>query len=78
MVDNAGNADTGTAIADKWEARDFCLGIIGEDGMQRMRLLVTDDKIQYTLDKLQRVLNTQPDARIVMLPVVISLPKLIS
>ncbi len=78
MVANAGDADTVTAIADKREARDFCLGIIGEDGMQRMRLLVTDDKIQYTLDKLQRVLNTQPDARIVMLPVVISLPKLIS
>ncbi len=76
VVADAGHIDTVSAIAEQLEARDFRLGMVGEDGMQRMRLLVADDKIQKTLDKLQKILNIQDSARIVVLPVEISLPKL--
>jgi len=40
-----------------------------------MRLLVTDDKLQYTLDKLQKALEAQPNEKIVVLPIEVSLPK---
>lgn len=75
VVADAGHADTVSAIAEQLEARDFRLGAVGEDGLQQMRLLVTDDNLQYTLDKLQRALETQPNEKIVVLPIEVSLPK---
>ena len=75
VVADAGHLDTIAAIAEQLEARDFRVGTIGEDGLQQMRLLVTDDKLQYTLDKLQRALETQPNEKIVVLPIEVSLPK---
>ena len=75
VVAEEGSADTVSAIAEKLDASDFRLGEIGEDGMRMMRLLVADDKIQSVLDSLQKILGTQPSARIVVLPVEIALPK---
>jgi uncharacterized hydrophobic protein (TIGR00341 family) len=75
VVTDAGNADTVSAIAEKHEASDFRLGIVGGDGMQPIRLLVADDKIQSVLDSLQTLLRSQPTARIIVLPVEIALPK---
>jgi len=40
-----------------------------------MRLLVADDKVQSTLDALQNVLGAQPYARILVLPVEVTLPR---
>lgn len=39
MVADSGHVDTVSAIVEKLDARDFRLGTVGEDGMQRMRLL---------------------------------------
>jgi len=74
VVADKGSADTVVAIAEKNEASDFRIGAAGKDGMQTMRLLVADDKIQPVLDSLQKILHTQPSAKAVVLPVEIVLP----
>ena len=75
VVADAGSVDTILAISEKHEARDLRFGMVGEDGLQQMRLLVSDDKVQPVLDSLQGVLGAQPSARILVLPVEIALPK---
>ena len=75
VVADAGSADTVSAIAEKHEVADYRVGVVGEDGLQPMRLLVADDKLQPVLDSLQNILDTQPSARIVVLNVEIALPK---
>ncbi len=75
VVANAGSSDTISAIAEKAKVQDFRLGVVGEDGMQQMRLLVADDKIQWVLDALQNILGAQPSARILVLAVEASLPR---
>ena len=75
IVADVGLVDTVSAIAEQHEVSDFRLGVLNEDGLQQMRLLVPDHKIQNVLDKLQRTLDTQPNEKIVFLPVEVSLPK---
>jgi uncharacterized hydrophobic protein (TIGR00341 family) len=75
VIADAGSSDTILAIANKVNAVDFRTGIVGEDGLQQMRMLVNNDKLQETLDILQNVLGAQPSARIVVLQVEASLPK---
>ena len=75
VLADADSCDTISAIAKKFKALDFRLGLVGEDGMQIMRLLVHNDKVQSVLDALQTVLGAQPTAAIVVLPVEIALPK---
>jgi len=74
VVAEEGSADTVAAIGEKSDASDFRIGETGKDGMQPMRLLVADDKIQSVLDSMQKILHTQPSARVVVLPVEIVLP----
>lgn len=69
IIVDLGSAETVSALAEKHEVADFRLGVVGEDGMQPMRMLVSDDKIQSVLDSLQRLLGTRPLARVVVLPV---------
>lgn len=69
------SADTVLTIAKKEEVDDFRLGVIEEDGMQQMRMLVRDDKLQLVLDALQKLLEAQPKAKIVVISVDMSLPK---
>jgi uncharacterized hydrophobic protein (TIGR00341 family) len=74
IVAAADIADTLSNIAKELEASDYRFGEVGKDGMRAMRLLLADDKIQTVLDSLQNILETQPAARIVVLPVEIALP----
>lgn len=76
IVADVGSTDTVMAIADKIEAQDFRQGVVGEDGMQQMRMIVSDSALQQALDTLQNVLGTQPSSRIVVMPIEIILPKL--
>jgi len=76
VVADAGSSDTIYSIAQKAKAQDFRLGPVGEDGLQQMRLLVSDHKLQWVLDASQHVLGAQPSARILVLAVEASLPKL--
>ena len=75
LISNTGNVDTVTAIAEQHEVIDQRASAPGEDGLQAIRLLVADDKLQSVLDALQSILGAQPNARIVVLPVEITLPK---
>ncbi len=76
VVADAGNTDTVLAIVEQFEIRDLRLGVIDEQGIQTMRLLVEDSKLQQTLDSLQNSLGAQPDTKIIVMPVEIALPKL--
>ncbi len=75
IIADAGSSDIVSVIAKKAKAMDFRLGLVGTDGMQPMRMLVSDDKLQLALDTLQNVLGAQPTARILVLSVEASLPK---
>lgn len=75
VVAEASSRDTVAAISEKIKANDFRTGNIDEDGMQFMRLLVSDDKVQRALDLLQSVLGAQLSAHIVVLSVDVSLPR---
>lgn len=75
IIADAGSSDTVLAVAKKEEVQDCRLGIVEKDGRQQMRMLVSDDKLQLVLDALQNLLDAQPTARIVVLPVDVSLPK---
>lgn len=75
VIADSGSADTISAIAEKVKADDFRLGVTGADGMQQMRMLVSDTAVQQTLDTLQNVLGAQPTAHILVLPVDAHLPK---
>jgi uncharacterized hydrophobic protein (TIGR00341 family) len=75
VVAESGSADTIMAIAEKAKAQDCRLGVVGEDNLQQMRLLVADEKLQWVLDALQHVLGAQPSARILVMAVEASLPR---
>lgn len=76
VIARAGSSQTVLAIAEKVKAHDFRISGIGDDGMCQMRILVSDNHLQFTLDALQNVLGAQLMARIVVLPVEASLPRL--
>ena len=75
IVTNSNNITKIFENTQKYEITDFRLGVKNEDGLQTIRLLVADDKLQEVLDALQALLSTEPLAKIVVLPVEISLPK---
>ncbi|MBV1871369.1 MAG: TIGR00341 family protein [Gammaproteobacteria bacterium] len=64
-----------TAVASQQQAQDFRLGLTDKEGLQNARLLTSDDRLQSTLDGLQTVLGTHPQARILVMPIELSLPK---
>ncbi|MCW8826577.1 MAG: TIGR00341 family protein [Gammaproteobacteria bacterium] len=76
VVADSGSSNTVRAIAEKAKAEDFRLGVVGDDGLQQMRMLVSADKLQWVLDALQNILGAQPLARIMVLAVETSLPRL--
>ncbi|WP_250461565.1 TIGR00341 family protein [Microbulbifer litoralis] len=64
-----------SAIAEEQQAQDFRLGSADQSGLHSMRMLASDDHMQPILDALQDVLNAQPDARVLVIPVEVSLPQ---
>lgn len=74
VIADAGSADTLAAIAEKGKAWDARLVPAADPHQVRMRITLTDDKVQVTLDRLQSVLGAQPEARILVLPVDVALP----
>lgn len=75
VIADKGSADTISAIADKVSSPDIRFGSVDDNGVQSIRLLVSDDRVQDTLDKLQHILGAQPYAKIIVLPVEIALPR---
>jgi uncharacterized hydrophobic protein (TIGR00341 family) len=72
---DAGHIDTVASIAEKNAATDFRLGYKGDDGRQIMRVLIADDRAQAALDALQKALDKDSEARIVVLAVEAALPR---
>jgi uncharacterized hydrophobic protein (TIGR00341 family) len=75
IIADAGSFDTVQAIAEQAGAADLRAAPADEAGVQWMRLLVRDDRLQGVLDTLQHALGSQAEARISVLSVDISLPR---
>jgi len=75
VIAESTSSNTINAIAEKAKALDFRQGIVGEDGMQQMRMLLDDDQLQLALDTLENALGAQPTARVVVFPIEASWPK---
>lgn len=75
VIAESGSLPVVRTIAEKYKATDFRLGLVGDDGMQPMRLIVADDKLQSVLDALQSILGAQATAQILVMPIEASLPK---
>jgi uncharacterized hydrophobic protein (TIGR00341 family) len=75
VITGSQSTNTVLAAAQKEKSLDTRVGVEDENGLQKFRLLVEDDRLQSMLDTLQNVLGAQPSTRIVVLPVETSLPK---
>ncbi len=75
VIADAGHADTIAGIAEQHEITDVWFGPINEDNRQAVRMLVEAGKRQEVLDALQTLLSSSDNARIVVIPVEVALPK---
>lgn len=75
VIADSSSIKTAEAIAEKHRARNFRASAAEEEGRATIRMAVTDDRVQAVLDTLQGVLGAQPEARIFVYPIDISLPK---
>jgi len=75
VIADSGTADTVAAVASKYEVHGFRKGVVDEDNMQSMRLLVVDDKVQAVLDTLQNAISSQSAARILVIPLEAAIPR---
>lgn len=75
VVSDPGSVDTISSIAEKYESSDFRLGAVGEDGMQSMRMIISENHLQSALDSLQRLFRAQPSTQIIVLPVELKFPQ---
>lgn len=74
VITGVHSTNTVLAVAQKEKSLDTRIGMEDENGLQKFRMLIDDDRLQSLLDTLQNVLGAQPSTRIVVLPVEASLP----
>jgi uncharacterized hydrophobic protein (TIGR00341 family) len=75
IIANRGSSATILAIAKKVNAYDASVGEVDDRDMRRIRLIVDDHQLQWTLDALQNVFGAQPSARILVLSVEAAVPQ---
>jgi len=75
VIAEQGSVDTLRTLAKKVKAHGFRLLALEEERMRLARLEIRDDQLQDVLDRLQSLLGAQPEARITVIPVEVSLPK---
>ena len=75
VIADHGHLDTIIGIAEQQGIVDHWPTSVAEDGRCAVRMLVTPDSRQAVLDALQSVLGTSENARIVVTPVEVSLPR---
>lgn len=75
IIADCGHADTILGIAEQHDAIDRWLGPTAEDGRCAIRMLVSPDTRQAILDALQKALGSSETARIVVIPVEVTLPR---
>jgi len=76
IVADAGHLDTLTSIAEQHQVADCWSFPAGDDGRSMLCMLVDDGQRQQVLDALQSVLATSDSARIVIVPVDATMPRL--
>jgi uncharacterized hydrophobic protein (TIGR00341 family) len=74
IITGARSTKTVMAVAEKEKSYDTRVGLEDENGLQKFRMLIDDERLQSLLDTLQNILGAQPSTRIVVLPVEASLP----
>jgi uncharacterized hydrophobic protein (TIGR00341 family) len=75
VIADEGHVDTIKGIADQFDIIDLWFGPGNDDGRVAARLLVDSDQRQNVLDTLQSVLQSSENARIVVIPIELTLPK---
>lgn len=75
IVANEDSSDTVMGIAAHCNVTDIRIHRVDASGSQSLRILVSDDKLQSLLDKLEGALGNQSDARITVLSVESYLPR---
>ncbi len=58
VITGASSTNTVVAVAQKEKSYDTRLGIEDDNGLQKIRMLVDDDRLQSLLDTLQNVLGS--------------------
>jgi uncharacterized hydrophobic protein (TIGR00341 family) len=76
IIADAGHLDTLTGIAEQHGVTDFWYGAEGADGRRVLRMLVDDETRQPVIDALQNLLGSSDTARILIMPVEASLPRM--
>lgn len=76
VIANTALGDAITDIAESLEVKGFRVAVVSPEQTQIIRLLVPDEQLQAVLDKLQVATGSQHDARIMVLPLDVSLPEL--
>ncbi|WP_428819931.1 TIGR00341 family protein [Microbulbifer sp. MCCC 1A16149] len=75
ILADAKDADRIAAIAESCAAEEFRLDAHVPSGHQSMRMLVSDDKVQSALDLLAPLVESVAGARVLVVPVEVSLPQ---
>ncbi|MCK4742625.1 MAG: TIGR00341 family protein [Sulfuriflexus sp.] len=75
VIADHGHLDTILGIAEQQGVADHWQSAVAEDGRCAIRMLVSPDSRQAVLDALQSVLGTSENARIIVTPVEVSLPR---
>lgn len=75
VIADTGHKDTIKGIAEQYEIADLWFGAEDEDGRVAARMIVTPDKRQTVIDALQSILKTAENARILIMPLEVSLPE---
>jgi len=76
VIADHGHLDTILGIAEQQGVVDHWPSAVAEDNRCAVRMLVSPDSRQAVLDSLQSVLGTSENARIIVLPVEVSLPRI--
>ncbi len=76
VIADAGHEDTIRGIAEQHLVEDIWFSTVNADGRVAARLLVRPDQRQAVLNVLQTILSASENARILVHPIEVSLPKL--
>jgi uncharacterized hydrophobic protein (TIGR00341 family) len=75
VVISAKSFESVQQIAETIEAKDLRYDPEDVNGMQQFRMIISDDTLQKTLDSFSKMINVQPNAKVVVMPIEAYLPQ---
>lgn len=75
VIANESDVDAVVSIASNNNAADIRIHKVEESGIRSLRLLISDDKLQETMDRLEGIFGKESKARVTVLPVESYLPR---